>query len=123
MVSQEWSEAKRRGLTHTNIACNFSFPAAIFARVKWRVENTASPLSFLRIMNLSGSYYLFLGQGLLVLLEVYFSSKFKSSKVYQRCKRNHLLSSIMSWLQSFWVYGSLTWMARWYIADIIPLMA
>lgn len=92
--------------------------ALVFVRVR-PLPSLNDPLSALRVFYVPGCYGLFLGQGVLVVVENALGPVMSGSKALQAFKSSH--PSLWSMLQSLWVYGSLIWMARWLVAELIPL--
>jgi hypothetical protein len=94
--------------------------AFMFLRVRPDIR-LDQPWTLLYSFYLPGSFGLFFGQGLLVLVENIFVSFASKTTLYKQCKANKLLATIISCLQSIYVYGSLIWMARWLIAECVRL--
>lgn len=88
----------------------------MFARINKPEQVALNPLA---ILYSAGSYGLFLGQGCLVVLENVIGPALIQTRSYKRCKTSSTLSTILSVLQSVYVYGSLIWMARWFVANLV----
>jgi hypothetical protein len=93
----------------------------LFARAVQPPADLSHPTTLLFALYNRGSFGLFMGQGILVVLENILAPIIVKSAIYKKSRSNRYLSSILSILQSIYVYGSLIWMARWIVAELVDI--